>query len=118
MEGRDINAPKLPAKKVAVALASLSAMVAETTTFPIDITKTRLQVIESPSTRWAGNIDRAVAVVTARWHRRDARRGTMKGHFGEGTGNEVRHTKVVLDVGYGDASFGGYVLDKDDFITL
>ncbi|KAK2996078.1 hypothetical protein RJ640_000859 [Escallonia rubra] len=65
MEGRD-NAPKLPAKKVAVALASLFAMVAKTTTFPIDITKTRLQLIESPSTRRAGNIDRTVAVVAAR----------------------------------------------------
>ncbi|KAK2973166.1 hypothetical protein RJ640_009589 [Escallonia rubra] len=95
MEGRD-NAPKLPAKKVAVALASLSAMVAETTTFPIDITKTQLQLIESPSTHRAGNIDQTVAVVAARWHRRNAHRGTMKGHFGEGAGNGVSRRQPLL----------------------
>ncbi|KAK3001754.1 hypothetical protein RJ639_020481 [Escallonia herrerae] len=64
MEGRD-NAPKPPAKKLAVALASLSAMVAETTTFPIDITKTRLQLIDSPSTRLASAFRVASEIVRA-----------------------------------------------------
>ncbi|KAK2969036.1 hypothetical protein RJ640_007901 [Escallonia rubra] len=64
MEGRD-NAPRPPAKKLAVALASLSAMVAETTTFPIDITKTRLQLIESPSTRRASAFRVASEIVRA-----------------------------------------------------
>ncbi|KAK3042389.1 hypothetical protein RJ639_002435 [Escallonia herrerae] len=64
MEGRD-NVPKPPPKKLAVALASLSAMVAETTTFPIDITKTRLQLIDSPSTRLASTFRVASEIVLA-----------------------------------------------------
>ncbi|XP_059655825.1 mitochondrial uncoupling protein 3 [Cornus florida] len=46
MKGRDGENAQRPHTKIA--LTSLSAMVAETTTFPIDITKTRLQLHREP----------------------------------------------------------------------